>query len=187
MDDLFRTVVAVLIGGGILWRIVSGMLKAGGSSERREPPADDQYQEIRRRVEQRRRGMEDARQQADFEHPAPGESYADQRELAASAGAAADLPWGVVEPPTDDAQAEWPDPWDTPIVAARTDEAPDSAPVVSADTKSSAATFPGAGRHPRAGGVAGAALSRRNLRTALLAHEILQPPVSLRPPREEGG
>jgi hypothetical protein len=206
MDDIFRTVVAVLIGGGILWRIISGMLKAGRPSQPQAPSSDDPYEDIRRRVEQRRLEMEEARRQAAFERPEPGDSYADALDRAARADAAADLPWGVPEP-TDEAPAEGPDPWDAPVVTARTDEAPvegpgsgytpiratgtdeapRAAPSISATPRPGSSGAGRAGRPHGARSVAASALSRGNLRRALLAHEILQPPLSLRPPRDEQG
>ncbi len=176
MDDPFGLLIIVLIAGSFLWRVVSGMLRGGGPSRPSAPSGDDQYAELRRRVERRRLEMEDARERMDAGRPAPGESYADRRHRA-------DEPQAYVEDVWPETDVEWdaPDPAPQPPAVL---EADDIGPRQPAGPPKTAAKprQPAAHRGP----ASRLLVSRRNIRQAMVAREILSPPKGLRDPEDDG-
>jgi hypothetical protein len=162
MEAVLGSLFPVLVAALILYRVVTGMAQR---SRRRPQPhagplAEEPYEEIRRRVEQRRRELELARQQMEWEEEEP----------------------------------DWPPPLESgpppeglpPGLAVAEDVSPDHGPEEAkapkgADLRGAPTTAKRQHASP-----ASALDNRRTLRQAVLAQEILGPPVSLRPP-EEGG
>lgn len=181
MDDPFGLLIIVLIAGSFLWRVVSGMLRGGSPSRPRGPSGDEQYADLRRRVEQRRREMEETRERMEMELPAPGESYADlQRQ--------ADEPQWRIEEAQPDGNVAWEAPDLPPPLPVLGPEV--AGPLQPTEPSADGAPTPKAAALSRAAGRRGPASSflvtRRNLRRAIVAHEILGPPKGLRDPEDEG-